>query len=103
LAVLGYGAVLVGGLIWLWNGLGALAIPMTFYGLALASTAVLSASFGWRLGLGGGLFLLSDLLIAVEIAEAAELPGPAIWVMLTYVLAQVLLATGWVRYRQRRD
>ena len=36
LAVLGYGAVLVGGLIWLWNGLGALAIPMTFYGLALA-------------------------------------------------------------------
>jgi uncharacterized membrane protein YhhN len=103
LAVLGYGAVLVGGLIWLWNGLGALAIPMTFYGLALASTAILSASFGWRLGLGGGLFLLSDLLIAVEIAEAAELPGPAIWVMLTYVLAQVLLATGWVRYRQRRD
>ncbi|GIH05055.1 lysoplasmalogenase [Rhizocola hellebori] len=103
LAVLGYGAVLVGGLAWLWSGLGALAIPMSFYGLALASTAILSASFGWRVGLGGALFMLSDLLLAVEIADAAQLPGPAIWVMLTYVLAQVLLATGWVRYRQRRD
>jgi uncharacterized membrane protein YhhN len=103
LAVLGYGAVLVGGLGWLWNGLGALAIPMAFYGLALVSTAVLSASFGWRLGLGGGLFLFSDLLIAVEIADAATLPGPAIWVMLTYLAAQALLATGWVRYRRARD
>ncbi len=103
LAVLGYGAVLVGGLSWLWSGLGALAIPMTFYGLALASTAILSASFGWRVALGGGLFMLSDLLIAVEIADAATLPGPAIWVMLTYVLAQALIATGWVRYRRARD
>jgi hypothetical protein len=76
---------------------------MAFYGLALVSTAVLSASFGWRLGLGGGLFLFSDLLIAVEIADAATLPGPAIWVMLTYLAAQALLATGWVRYRRARD
>ncbi len=103
LALLGYGAVLAGGLAWLWSGLGGLAIPMTFYGLALAGTAVLSASFGWRIGLGGGLFFVSDLLLAIEIADALTLPEPNIWVMLTYVVGQTLIAWGWVRYRQARD
>lgn len=92
-------------LAWLWPGLAAqgMAIPMTAYGLALTTTAILSTTFGWRVGLGGGLFLLSDLLIAVRVADAATLPAEGAWVMLTYCLAQFLLAYGWVRYRRARD
>ncbi|MBB5868653.1 putative membrane protein YhhN [Allocatelliglobosispora scoriae] len=98
-------AVLLGAaLIWLWPGLAeiGLAVPMTAYGLALATTAATSSAFGWRTGLGGLLFLTSDLLIAVDAAGAAELPGPPIWVMLTYLAAQTLLAFGWLRYQRAR-
>lgn len=89
-----YGLVFAAALAWLWKPLGALAIPMTFYGLALATMATLAAGMGWKVGLGGGLFLLSDLLIAVRVADAATLPGPPVWVMLTYLAGQFLIATG---------
>ncbi|HCT75430.1 MAG TPA: lysoplasmalogenase [Micromonosporaceae bacterium] len=104
LAAVGYAVILGAALVWLWKPLGAMAIPMTGYGLALAAMATLAAGLrNWRVALGGGLFLLSDLLIAVRVAEAATIPGPPIWVMLTYLAAQFLIATGWVRYRQPRD
>lgn len=103
LALLGYGAALVGGLAWLWQALGGLAGPMAVYGTALAGTAVLATRYGWLVGLGGGLFFVSDLLLAIEIADALTLPEPNIWVMLTYVVGQALIAYGWVRYRQARD
>jgi uncharacterized membrane protein YhhN len=98
---LGYAVFLVCALTWLWPALSAagLAVPMAVYGTLLSSTAALSAAFGWRTALGGGLFLISDLLIAVRVADAFTIPGPPIWVMLTYVLAQFLLATGWVARR----
>lgn len=101
----GVAVLLAGALVWLWPGLAAigLAVPMTAYGLALATTAATSSAFGWRTGLGGLLFLTSDLLIAVDVADAAELPGPPIWVMLTYLAAQTLLAFGWLRYEAVGD
>jgi uncharacterized membrane protein YhhN len=100
---IGYAIVLVAALAWLWDGLSAigLAVPMTGYALALAGTAVTCAAFGWRMGLGGGLFLLSDLLIAVDVADAGALPGPPIWVMVTYLAAQTLIATGWLAHQRR--
>jgi uncharacterized membrane protein YhhN len=102
LVVAGYALFLAAALAWLWPGLGGLAIPMTVYALALTTTAVLSASFTWRTALGGALFLLSDLLIAVRIAGTAELPADGAWVMLTYCAAQFLLATGFVGHLRTR-
>ncbi|BCJ77690.1 hypothetical protein CS0771_72340 [Catellatospora sp. IY07-71] len=101
LVPVGYAVFLVGALTWLWPALSeaGLALPMAVYGTLLSSTAALAASFGWRTALGGALFLISDLLIAVRVADAFTIPGPPIWVMLTYVLAQFLLATGWVARR----
>lgn len=103
LVPIGYAIVVVAALSWLWPGLSeiGLALPMTGYALALAGTAVACAGFGWRMGLGGGLFLLSDLLIAVRVAEAATIPGPPIWVMVTYIAAQALIAAGWLEQQRR--
>lgn len=100
-----YAIVLVAALSWLWPSLTriGLAVPMAGYGLALAATASLSTAFGWRTGLGGRLFLLSDLLIAVGVADAATVPGPPIWVMLTYLAAQTLLTLGWLGHLSRHD
>lgn len=103
----GYAIFLVTALSLLWSGLSALglAVPMAGYALALATTGATAAAFGWRTALGGGLFLLSDLLIAIDKADALSLAGPPIWVMLTYLAAQTLLAVGWLHYclRGSRD
>ncbi|MFF1868961.1 lysoplasmalogenase [Kitasatospora herbaricolor] len=81
----------------LWPGLGDLKIPVAVYSLLLTSTAVTSARLGWRTGLGGALFLLSDTLIATQLADWRELPGHQFWVMATYIVAQYLLASGTLR------
>ncbi|MEV4414513.1 lysoplasmalogenase family protein [Catellatospora sp. NPDC049609] len=101
LVPIGYAVFLVGALTWLWPALSeaGLAVPMAVYGTLLSSTAALAAAFGWRTALGGGLFLISDLLIAVRVADAFTIPGPPVWVMVTYIAAQFLLATGWVSRR----
>jgi uncharacterized membrane protein YhhN len=81
----------------LWPGLGDLRIPVAVYSLLLTSTAVTSARLGWRTGLGGALFLLSDTLIATQLADWRELPGHEFWIMATYVVAQYLLMSGLLR------
>ncbi|AUG81051.1 hypothetical protein CFP65_6395 [Kitasatospora sp. MMS16-BH015] len=83
----------------LWPGLGDLKLPVALYSLLLASTAVTSAGINWRAGLGGGLFLLSDTLIATQLAKWKELPGHEFWIMATYVVAQYLLATGALKHQ----
>ncbi|WP_045298144.1 lysoplasmalogenase [Saccharothrix sp. ST-888] len=81
----------------LWPGLGDLKLPVALYSLLLASTAVTSSGLGWRTGLGGALFLLSDTLIATQLAGWRELPGHEFWIMATYIAAQYLLAVGTLR------
>ncbi|GAA2392811.1 hypothetical protein Cme02nite_11670 [Catellatospora methionotrophica] len=102
LVPIGYAVFLVAALTWLWPALteAGLAVPMAVYGTLLSSTAALAAAFGWRTALGGGLFLISDLLIAVRVADAFTIPGPPVWVMVTYIAAQFLLATGWAERRE---
>ena len=79
----------------LWPDLDAgLRIPLACYSLLLTGTAVTSACAGLRTGLGGGLFLLSDSLIASDLAHWPQLPAADFWVMLTYLVGQYLLATG---------
>jgi uncharacterized membrane protein YhhN len=95
-----YGIVLVASLLVLWKPLGAMALPMTLYAVALAAMATLAASVHPLVGLGGLLFLVSDFLIAFGIAETWTPPGPPLWVMLTYTAAQFLIVTGWVKRAQ---
>lgn len=79
----------------LWPDLASgLRIPLAVYSLLLASTAVTSACAGRRTGLGGGLFLVSDTLIATGLAHWPQLPVPGFWVMSTYLTGQYLLTTG---------
>ncbi|NUR72004.1 MAG: lysoplasmalogenase [Hamadaea sp.] len=84
---------------WLWPDLGALQVPVAAYSLLLFTTGATSARLGLRAGLGGAFFVLSDTLIAVGLADH-DLPGPDIWVMVTYALAQVLLATAVIGTHQ---
>lgn len=77
----------------LWPGLGDLQIPVAVYSLLLTATAVFSAARGVLTGVGGALFLVSDSLIAFRIADM-ELPMHGLLVMLTYMAAQYLLASG---------
>ncbi|MBF9069343.1 lysoplasmalogenase [Streptacidiphilus sp. NEAU-YB345] len=79
----------------LWPDLApGLRIPVACYSLLLAGTATTSLAAGIRTGVGGGLFLLSDSLIATGLANWPQLPAADFWIMLTYLVGQYLLATG---------
>jgi uncharacterized membrane protein YhhN len=95
-AILGYAVVWAVMIVLLWPDLGALRLPVAGYSLLLATTAVMSTNAGWRAGLGGALFLISDTMIAMGLADWSRPPAVDFWIMLTYVAAQYLLATGAV-------
>jgi uncharacterized membrane protein YhhN len=87
----------------LWPRLGGLQIPVTAYALLLTGTAATSAGLGPRTGLGGALFFISDGLIALRLADLPQPPGPSLWIMSTYILAQYLLASGALRPASTMD
>ncbi|MFE2289249.1 lysoplasmalogenase [Streptomyces sp. NPDC059443] len=90
-----YAVALLSTVTLLWSDLPAdLRIPVAGYSLLLTAMAFRSSALGWRAGLGGALFLLSDTLIATGVAEWPQLPRPDFWIMATYVAAQYLLAMG---------
>ncbi|MEU9758236.1 lysoplasmalogenase [Streptomyces sp. NPDC047987] len=91
----GYAVVLAVALVLLWPGLPAdLRIPMVGYSLLLTAMAYRAGVLGRYAAVGGALFLLSDALIAVGVADGPLLPAHDFWIMLTYIAAQFLLATG---------
>ncbi|MET3985895.1 lysoplasmalogenase [Streptomyces sp. PvR034] len=95
LAGAAYAGALLGTVTLLWGDLPAdLRIPVAGYSLLLTAMAWRSGALGWRAGLGGALFLLSDTLIATGVAHWPQLPRPDFWVMATYAAAQYLLAAG---------
>jgi uncharacterized membrane protein YhhN len=76
--------------------LGALQVPIAVYSAALTTMAAFAVSTGHRrIGVGGVLFLVSDLLIGLGAADI-DLPASGFLVMSTYALAQLLIVTGWV-------
>lgn len=77
----------------LWPGLGDLRVPVACYSLLLTATAVTAAGHGLRAAAGGALFLLSDTLIALDLA-GGDFPLRGLLVMSTYLAAQYLLASG---------
>ncbi|WP_433790883.1 lysoplasmalogenase [Actinoplanes sp. CA-252034] len=97
--------VIVYGLLWalanvlLWERLGALAVPVLIYSLALTMMAAAAAGISRRVALGGLLFLVSDLLIGLG-AAGLRPPAHGVAVMTTYAAALYLITTGWVRTRR---
>ncbi|MFD7440139.1 lysoplasmalogenase [Streptomyces sp. NPDC059909] len=92
---LAYGAFLVAAMGLLWTDLPAgLRIPVGVYSLLLTAMAYRSSALGRTAGVGGALFLVSDMILATGIAEWPQLPASDFWIMLTYVGAQYLLVTG---------
>ena len=76
--------------------LGALQVPIAVYSAALVTMAACSVATGSRrIGVGGVLFLVSDLLIGLGAADL-HVPASGVLVMTTYSLAQLLIVTGWV-------
>ncbi|MFC3500328.1 lysoplasmalogenase [Micromonospora krabiensis] len=93
----GYALLTAAALTWMWPGLtdAGLAVPVAAYALALATMATTAAPHGWRVGLGGALFLLSDLLIATGVAGVLDPPRAPVLVMATYAAGQALIVTGF--------
>ncbi|MGY0023032.1 lysoplasmalogenase [Streptomyces sp. cg35] len=91
----GYAVVLVAMIGSLWPDLPAgMRGPVAAYSVLLTAMAYGASRLGTVAGVGGALFLLSDALIAMGIADWPRLPPADFWIMLTYVAAQYLLARG---------
>ncbi|WP_338695108.1 lysoplasmalogenase [Streptomyces sp. Q6] len=79
----------------LWPDLPAdMRVPVAVYSVLLTAMAFGASRLGRTAGIGGALFLLSDSLIALGVAEWPEVWQQDFWIMLTYVAAQYLLARG---------
>ena len=84
---------------------GDLLVPMCVYGMALmllcftgiAGVARLKGEAWWKVLCGALLFTISDALIAVETFQESPARWMGFAVMLTYISAQALLATGAVK------
>lgn len=104
LLVPAYATALVTTVTLLWPDLPPdLRVPVAGYSTLLVAMACTAATrLGFVAGLGGALFLLSDTLIATGVADWPKPPRPDLWIMLTYLAAQFLLATGTLRALEAR-
>jgi uncharacterized membrane protein YhhN len=90
--VAAYGVLWAGALVLLWPGLDN-RIPVAVYSLLVASTAITSGWNGWRAGVGGALFMVSDGLIGAGLA-GHDFAARGYLVMATYCAAQYLLSSS---------
>ncbi|MEV1021770.1 lysoplasmalogenase [Streptomyces sp. NPDC050264] len=98
----GYAIALVTMIASLWPDLPAgMRGPVAAYSVLLTAMAYGASRLGTAAGIGGALFLLSDTLIALGVADWPRLPPADFWIMLTYVAAQYLLARGVLGERER--
>ncbi len=75
--------------------LGDMRWPLAVYSAFLVAMATLSLGVSTRVGTGGVLFLVSDLLIGLGAADL-DVPLRGLLVIATYAVAQLLIVTGWV-------
>ncbi|HEY5788112.1 MAG TPA: lysoplasmalogenase family protein [Microlunatus sp.] len=74
---------------------GPLAGPVAVYGASLAVMAVLATGVSRLTGIGGALFLVSDIVLAVELFVAPGLIPYALFVnMALYLPAQLMITLG---------
>ena len=92
----GYLVFWVGANLVLGPRLGDLQVPIAVYSLALCVMACVAAGVDRRIAAGGLLFLISDMLIGLDLADLG-FAGRGLVVMLTYLAAQYLIGTGWAR------
>lgn len=77
---------------------GPLAAPVAVYGVSLAAMAVLATGVDRLTGIGGALFLVSDIVLAVEFFVApGAIPEAAFVNLVLYLPAQVLITLGVLR------
>lgn len=100
-AVLPYLAALVLLLFVVRDGVGGLLVPVVVYAVILTTMAVLASGLGRLSTAGGAVFMLSDALLAVREFTDPDLPAHGVWVMLTYVVGQLLIA--WAILGHARD
>ena len=100
-------AIAIGILYYLWNGLGALKVPVVIYCIAI-STMVISAInrkksiIGYsNLVVGVMLFLISDAVIAIT-KFGGPFDGQNYVIKGTYMLAQYLIVTSMVECHQSK-
>lgn len=72
-------------------GAGALLPAVIVYAGVLCTMALLATGLGKLGGLGGAMFVVSDSLIALDAFGTLTLPAHSVWVMATYLAAQVML------------
>ena len=78
---------------YLWRRAGRDRLPVVAYSAVLSAMALAAIDTGDpRAAAGGGLFVVSDALIALDRFGGARLPLHEGWVMATYTTAQALLA-----------
>ena len=80
----------------LWSGLGPLRIPIIVYSAFLVAMAMCSMSLGTLFGIGGALFMFSDLMIGETVAYG-NFPGSGVAIMLTYIVGQTIIAWCWTQ------
>ncbi|TFF16842.1 lysoplasmalogenase [Cellulosimicrobium funkei] len=98
LALVPYGLALLALVVACAPDAGSLLVPVVVYGVCLVTMAVVATGVDRLAAVGGAVFLLSDALIALNaFAPWYDLPGHGFWVMLTYVVGQVLLVLGVLR------
>lgn len=91
-AFAGFGALWATANALLWGPLGALRVPVLIYSFALCLMAAAAAGVSRWVAAGGGLFLISDLLIGLGVS-GLRLPAHDVLVMATYSAALFLIAT----------
>ena len=73
-----------------------LQIPIFFYTFFLAGMAAISSGVSLKMGLGGFIFMVSDVMIGVSIAKLG-VPYDKEIIIVTYLVAQFLIITDWSR------
>lgn len=74
---------------------GSLAGPVAVYGASLAVMAVLATGVNRLAGIGGALFLISDIILAVELFVApGAIPYAVVANMALYLPAQLMITLG---------
>lgn len=82
---------------------GEMLVPVAVYGICLGLMAVLSTGVNRTAGLGGVLFVISDSVLAINaFVDGLAIPGAGVWIMVTYLLAQLLLVRGVVKRPRAR-
>lgn len=80
---------------YVWSGLENNMLPLVpLYAALLAGTAATSLATDLRAGIGGALFLISDGIIALDLANKGTPQPTPFWIMAFYIAALYLLSAG---------